>query len=421
MIRILVSFYQPYTILDVKSNMYFVLGYRPEDLKCKSLDVILGPKSDTALLYQSIQAASESGMASQFQMMLYEQSGKCRNMQISCCRNLDDMLGAQTCSLSLELPSTIVVDEVYQDNTCGWALASSEWPHGIQMVNSKFTSEFGFSAEEATGLNLYQIITSASDSEDWRVFMGLAREGQRSQGMTVTLSKYGEQHRSLLSFEPVQTVCNGAIESIMVRFVSHFVTISTCGLSDLENTDTRRLLPAGESHTSGSSPSPPPLPSTWHCELTFAGRRGDSSAAPKRRASDSAIIETARPCPMNRRSEPPPAALAVFAGPNIGGGGGAGHRTPGHRGQTSLSINDYVRRLQRRHEAAERRVRRRQAPSHCRSAEHADAAPRSAAPSTASPLSDTASCGWPLDPVLEPFLPPPPPPPPAECDSLLRA
>ena len=139
----------------------------------------------------------------------------------------------------------------------------------------------------------------------------------------------------------------------------------------MESADTLRLLPSGESHItdiSDSSPSPPA--STWHGEQIFAGRRrGDSTAAPKRRASDSVIIDAARPCracPMNRRSEPPPAALAVFASPIIGGSGGAGHRTPGHRGQTSLSINEYVRRLQRRHKAAERRVRRRQAPSPCR-------------------------------------------------------
>ena len=455
MCRLVVSIDHPHQIIDVESKMYFVLGHRPKDLRQNPLDVILGPKSDTALLYQSIQAASESGMASQFQMMLYEQSGKCRNMQISCCRNLDDVFGDHACALSLDLPSTIVVDEVYQDNTCGWALASSEWPHGIQMVNSKFTSEFGFSAEEATGLNLHQIITSVSDFEDWRIFLGLACEGQRTQGAAAVTCKSGKQSQTQLSFLPVQTVANGAIEHIMVRCANQLECpfISDCGRSEIAGYDPlppegkEFLQPAGGAQAGGHSPversSPPAalaaVVAASSSDQTYAsrlagssGRLGGFPAAPKRCASDGAIFASARPCPANRRSEPLPAAHDPFSdawkGDVVGirggapcaghpvlmscGGGGshgsAAGSASGIGGESGLSMEEYVRRLQRRHEAAERRARRRQAPSPGRTAEPAGAAAagsgqadgRGLLPTSgAHPHPILAASGWPLGPA----------------------
>jgi hypothetical protein len=419
----------PFTILNVESNLPTLLGYFPHHLRSKSLKMLQGPKTEIELLHNSIKRAIDSDAVSRFQVLLYESSGCCRNIQVSCSR-IDrevfsvDMsgLGFETCcSLSLETPAAIVLDEVYQDSSCAWALISAEWPHCIQMVNEKFTGKFGYTAVEAAGLTLFELKPNSSDPAVWHSLLWSACEGQRVQESTTCRTKYGQERLELLSFVPVMAVPNGAIEHIMLQVVGapdeESNTPTALGRSLFAEADPSPSA-AGFSWPHYACCSPPaidlppasiprfpsaPLSSQQHQHgAAAASARSNTCPASRPHSAHPAAAGiflhdapwAARPAAPGTAQErfppampllpsrahegtPPSAApagtsllalLALGGGPGafagFPGGGGAGGGSwwggGGGVGAPPQRVDEeYVRRLRRRHDATERRARRR--------------------------------------------------------------
>ena len=132
MCKVIVAADFPHSIIWVEGPLE-LLGRNQHEIKHQPLEVLTGPKTDRLLLNNAIKRACGSNTPSQFQVVLYELSGQCRNFQVSCSRHVSEQVSGQGCLICLEVPNSVLLDEVYQDNSCAWALASAEWPHRMQI------------------------------------------------------------------------------------------------------------------------------------------------------------------------------------------------------------------------------------------------------------------------------------------------
>jgi hypothetical protein len=197
-----------------------LLGHSPHCIKGKPLKMLQGPETDCALLESSIVNAGIYLAAIQFQVVLYEKSGRSKLMVASCCPYKFE--GNACCRLTLAFSACVTLAALDHETSC-WALAEAQPPHLVEAVSKRFKDEFWRTEPETIGRSLPESMPWIDKPARLRALLRSAAEGCRAHDTTATLAPSSPpslaMHQAMeISCVPVVSAPNSRIEHILVRF-----------------------------------------------------------------------------------------------------------------------------------------------------------------------------------------------------------
>jgi hypothetical protein len=341
----LVSCDPPHTIFDV--NHSNLLGYGPHNLMGRSLAILTGPQTNAQILRQSLLNVGGCGQPIQFPTALYDVSGKCRNVRLTCEPARNCHIPGRNCILTISASDTILQSCISEESDHAWALVSSEWPHFVESVNLEFTRQFELSEEDIVGQNLHRIKPYHTASTEWRIALGSASEGRRTRQRILARTATAKELVFDLECVPVSSAPGGSVDRILAL-----------------------LIPAGNDPTSFPSDNTfTRVPSN-----TFFSQSSPSNVIQAARCSNSAILAASgssstpllqSPYAVDSVHRHSPSG-AAWTGPGAAGTtpvpASAAPRPPRSCGRPpsadvpAVLDDKYVRRVRRRHLTAERRA-----------------------------------------------------------------
>jgi hypothetical protein len=216
--NILVSTDPPHIILAVESSHLEFFGICPHELVGQTLQNFEGPLTDSDLLHNAISTTASHYQQSDFSVVLYDRERKPKNMAVSCAPHVRNSGHQNCCLLSLEYSPAITLGEVFEETARAWALIQVEWPHFVDIVNSHFSLQFGFSGSDIIGQNLHRIRPPHSHSTAWRQLLLNASHGIRSHAATTLLTSSGAEIDCDINCIPVVNPPSRAVAHILVLF-----------------------------------------------------------------------------------------------------------------------------------------------------------------------------------------------------------
>ena len=219
MSQLIVSIHTPHVILDA-SGSHQILGYCLDDLLGRGFDVFGGPETDGAMIEKAIEYSAVCSATVQFQVILYETSGRSRLMEAAC--SPAEHHGKACCRISLTFSSCASLSSVLQDTASSWALVTAQPPYNIEAVSEGFEAAFRLSAANLLGRSLDKALSRFAPPRRLRALLRSASEGRRSHdsysGAAAAACACGacSDAAGEVSCVPVVAAPNGGIAHVLV-------------------------------------------------------------------------------------------------------------------------------------------------------------------------------------------------------------
>ena len=150
--QVIVSCDSPHLILSSDSE---VLGFTEQHMRGRSLKLFYGPTTDSARLSAAIKNSALQGDSHTILAELYEGSGRCYSMIVTCSPCYDSTGG---CLLLFEPSDAISLSEALEASPCPKALVSGDaLHHRVLFLNPEFEHAFGYSPIQFLGRPLDSI------------------------------------------------------------------------------------------------------------------------------------------------------------------------------------------------------------------------------------------------------------------------
>ena len=155
--QVIVSCDSPHLILSSDSE---VLGFTEQHMRGRSLKLFYGPTTDSARLSAAIKNSALQGDSHTILAELYEGSGRCYSMIVTCSPCYDSTGGLLGCLLLFEPSDAISLTEALEASPCPKALVSGDaLHHRVLFLNPEFEHAFGYSPIQFLGRPLDSIGT----------------------------------------------------------------------------------------------------------------------------------------------------------------------------------------------------------------------------------------------------------------------
>ena len=139
--QLVVSYDSPHWILSSDSE---VLGFSESNIRGRSLKLFYGPTTDSARLSAAIKNSALQGDSHTILAELYEGSGRCYSVIVTCSPCYDSTGGLLGCLLLLEASDAISLSEALEASPCPKALVSGDaLHHRVLFLNPEFEHAFG--------------------------------------------------------------------------------------------------------------------------------------------------------------------------------------------------------------------------------------------------------------------------------------
>jgi hypothetical protein len=213
-ILMLISSDFPHTILSSHENE--ILGYSPQALVGQSFGLFSGPRTDNKIFFNSVQRAGSHGESGELNLALYDIAGRCRNVilryQPSSWRN---EATSKCCHITVIQSESILFTSVFDESAYAWALVSADRPHYVETVNDLFTTLFGLPKDDIVGKNLHRIRPSNLPSNELRHALLAASQGTRTRQRMAACTASDAETLVDIDCIPVVSAPGAAVTHIM--------------------------------------------------------------------------------------------------------------------------------------------------------------------------------------------------------------
>jgi PAS domain S-box-containing protein len=169
---IIVSLESPHIIMTSDLSLVDLLGYTAAEAVGRSIKLLLGPMTDSVAMHAAIKNASFD-KSNTTHAVLYERSGQCRDMLVTCSPHRDPWGVLRGCAMMLEELS----GRVSSPSTTAMAIISAQPPHAVLTVNEAFSSIFGLCAAQVVGRTLRSVHGPRTDPARWHAMVRSACAG----------------------------------------------------------------------------------------------------------------------------------------------------------------------------------------------------------------------------------------------------
>ena len=306
--EIVVSYDPPHWILATGCSSAGILGYVESHIHSRTLKLFYGPRTNSLRLSAAIKNSALQRSSVSILVDLYESSGHCRNMLVTCSPFCDYSGAPVGCKLQIEDSEALSLDSALDGHDCPKALLSADAPqHPIQLLNSKFELAFGHAPMSCIGRSPDSLVGPSSPPDSLSALAAAAARACRAaRGSVWVRTAAGAEVPAAVTCVPVADPLAGRVSHVLALFAPPSAPPPPA------HRDAAPARPAASGFF-------PPEPEPWSCEAAAMELASVSMPAAEFLAGANTAAAAAVALPSRPQPPQPPPAKAAGSRPRPAG------------------------------------------------------------------------------------------------------